>query len=84
MKILYAGTLSANDSAQAIVFNVPRNTNPFPVSGKYIRNVSGKIVVDGGPNPGTRTFTRRIEVDFPADANTNVTLFSDVSTGRIR
>jgi len=67
-------TIAANDSVQAIVFNVPRGTNPWPVSGKVVRNVSGSETVTGGPNPGTRTFTRRIEVDFPADAQGNVTL----------
>jgi hypothetical protein len=67
-------TVAGNDSVQAVVFNVPRGTNPWPVSGKFIRNVSGSVTVTGGANPGTRTFTRRVEVDFPADAQGNVTL----------
>jgi hypothetical protein len=67
-------TAAGTDSVQMVVFNLPRNTNPWPVSGKIVRNVSGKVTVVGGPHPGERTFTRRIEVTFPADAQGNVTI----------
>ena len=67
-------TTAGTDSVQSVVFNLPHASNPWPVSGKIVRNVSGKVVVTGGPNPGERTFTRRIEVDFPADAQGNVTI----------
>ena len=65
---------SDNDSVQALVDSLPRSTHPWPSAGKVIRNVSGSVTVVGGSHPGTRTFARRIEVDFPADAQGNVTL----------
>ncbi|HEY2804398.1 MAG TPA: hypothetical protein VGI92_00915 [Gemmatimonadales bacterium] len=65
---------SDNDSMVAIRMNLPRASNLYPVSGTIVRNVSGSTTVVGGTNPGTRTFSRRVEVDFPADAQGNVTL----------
>jgi hypothetical protein len=65
---------AGTDSIQAVVFNLPRSTNPWPVSGKIVRNVSGTVTVTGGAHPGERTFSRRIEVTFPADAQGNVTI----------
>jgi hypothetical protein len=73
-------TEASLDSVVAIVFNLPHATNPWPVSGKVVRNVSGSVVVTGGPNPGTRTFTRRVEVTFPADAQGNVTITINTKT----
>jgi hypothetical protein len=67
-------TSAGTDSVQNIVFNLPRSSNPWPVSGKIIRNVAGKVTVVGGPRPGERTFSRRIEVTFPADAQGNVSI----------
>lgn len=66
-------TTASTDSVQGIVFNLPHASNPWPVAGTIIRNVSGKLVRTG-PNPVERTFTRRIEVNFPADAQGNVTI----------
>jgi len=73
-------TLAGLDSVQAVVFNLPRSTNPWPVSGTIVRNVSGTVTVTGGPNEGSRSFTRRISVVFPADAQGNVTLYVNNST----
>ncbi len=67
-------TNTALDSIQAIVFNVPRSANPYPVSGRYVRNMTGKITITAGPNQGERTFTRRIVVTFPADVSGNVAI----------
>lgn len=67
-------TNTALDSIQAIVFAVPRNSNPFPVSGRYVRNITGKITVTSGSDTGERTFTRRIVVTFPADGAGNVAI----------
>ncbi len=66
-------TTASTDSVQGIVFNLPHSSNPWPVSGRIIRNMSGKLVRTG-PNPVERTFSRRIEVVFPADLQGNVTL----------
>lgn len=67
-------TSASLDSVQAIVFALPRSTNPWPTSGVIVRRVSGKVVVVGGPHPGERTFDHRITVTFPADAQGNVTI----------
>jgi hypothetical protein len=68
--------LTALDSIQGIVFNLPHNstTNRWPAAGKYVRYVSGKVTVTAGPNTGERTFSRRIEIDFPPDASGIVTI----------
>ena len=67
-------TEASLDSVQNVVFNLPHASNPWPVSGKIVRSVSGKVVVVGGEHSGERSFTRRIEVDFPADAQGNVVI----------
>ena len=61
------------DSVINIVFNLPRATNPWPASGTVVRNVSGTVTVTGARD-GTRSYQRRVEVVFPADAQGNVTL----------
>ncbi len=63
-----------NDSVEALVVTLPRATNPWPTAGKIVRNAAGNVTVVGGANPGTRSYSRRVEVDFPADAQGNVTL----------
>lgn len=73
-------TSASTDSVQGVVFNLPRSTNPWPVDGTIIRNVAGKVTVTGGPNPGERTFSRRIVVEFPADAQGNVTIHINAET----
>lgn len=62
---------SAVDSVIAVVFNLPRATNPWPVSGRIVRVVNATITVTGVRNE-TRTISRRIEVIFPPDAQGNV------------
>ena len=69
-------TVAAIDSVDNIVFHLPHASNPWPVSGSLVRNVSGKVTVTG-PNAGERLFENRIQVDFPADAQGNVTLDID-------
>lgn len=65
---------SALDSVVAVVFDLPRAANPWPVSGRIVRQVEGTVTVTRGENSGTRSYSRRIEVVFPADAQGNVTL----------
>lgn len=62
------------DSTVAVTFNLPHATNPWPVSGKMIRNVSLHVVVDTPTRHETRDVTKRVEVDYPADAQGNVVL----------
>ncbi len=70
---------SSNDSILNIVFNLPRSTNPWPVSGSIVRNSAGTIEISvtggtAGDRSETRTFQRRVVVTFPADAQGNVTI----------
>jgi len=62
------------DSTVAVTFNLPHATNPWPVSGKMIRNVSLHVVVDTPTRHETRDVTKRVQVDYPADAQGNVVL----------
>lgn len=64
---------SSVDSVRSVVFNLPRATNPWPVSGSIVRRVEATITISG-PREETRTVSRRIEVTFPADVQGNVTI----------
>lgn len=65
---------SSTDSTVNVVFNLPHATNPWPVSGQIIRNVTATITVTGGDHTETRTISRRIVVTFPPDSQGNVTV----------
>jgi hypothetical protein len=67
-------TESAVDSVRAVVFALPHAANPFPVSGSIVRRVTGDITLTVNDSTATRSFTRRIEVTFPADGQGNVTM----------
>lgn len=67
-------TEASNDSAQAVTFNLPHSTNPWPVSGVLIRNSSGTVDVTSGERHESRSFSRRVVVTFPADAQGNVSI----------
>lgn len=67
-------TESSVDSVRNIVFRLPRSSNPWPVSGSIVRRVSGTVTLAGDNREGTRSYDRRVEVVFPADAQGNVTL----------
>jgi hypothetical protein len=62
------------DSIKAVTWNLPRSSNPWPVSGSIVRVVSVKVVLTKGSRTETREATRKIQVDFPADAQGNVVL----------
>jgi hypothetical protein len=66
---------SAVDSMRNIVFQLPRSSNPWPVSGSIVRRVSGTVTLTGENREGTRSYDRRVEVVFPADAQGNVTIY---------
>ena len=67
-------TEAATDSIVQIVFNLPRSTNPWPVSGSIIRNSSFTETLTRGDSTKTRSATRRVVVTFPADNQGNVAL----------
>jgi len=65
---------SATDSVDAVTFDLPRVTNPWPVSGKIIRNVSVHATFANATRSSSTTVTKRVEVDFPPDNQGNVVL----------
>jgi hypothetical protein len=71
---------AASDSIQGVTWNLPRANNPFPISGKLVRNVAIHATFQSANRTETRDVTKRIEVDFPADAQGNVVLKLDAKT----
>jgi hypothetical protein len=65
---------AATDSVKGITWNLPRASNPWPVSGSVKRVVSVDVTITRGEDTQTRSFTRTVEVTFPADNQGNVTL----------
>src|SRR5207244_3352073 len=65
---------AANDTVKALTWNLPRSSNPWPVSGSIVRVVAVHVTVTRGTQSGSRDVVRTIEVDFPADAQGNVVL----------
>lgn len=77
----FASSQSTRDMSEAftdrilnVTWNVPRSSNPFPVSGSITRADTVHVVVTRGTTTKTRDTTRNVEVDFPADAQGNVVL----------
>lgn len=65
---------AAVDSVRAVTWNLPRSNNPWPVSGSIVRRASGNIAITKGDRSESRSFSRRVQVTFPADAQGNVVL----------
>ncbi len=65
---------SGTDSVEAVTYDLPRSSNPFPVSGKIVRNVSVHATFQNATRADTADVTRRVEVDFPPDNQGNVVL----------
>lgn len=62
------------DSVKNITFNLPRSSNPYPVSGSIVRHSAANVSITKGDQSFSRDVNNRIEVVFPADAQGNVTL----------
>lgn len=62
------------DSVRAVTWNLPRSSNPWPVSGSIVRNASVNVTITRGGQTETRSLTRRVQITFPADAQGNVVL----------
>jgi hypothetical protein len=73
-------TEASADSVQSVVFNLPHTSNPWPVSGMIVRNTAGSVDVTLGDRHETHSFTRRVTVTFPADAQGNVTITINAKT----
>jgi hypothetical protein len=71
---------SAGDSVINIVFNLPRASNPWPISGSIVRNSTITETMTVRDSTRTRTGTRRAVVTFPADAQGNVSLVVNGNT----
>ena len=71
---------ASNDSVQGVVFNLPHASNPWPVSGTIVRSTAGSVDITAGARHENRSFTRRITVTFPADAQGNVTITINAKT----
>jgi hypothetical protein len=65
---------TSEDDVNAVTWNLPRSQNPFPVSGEIVRNVHWMVTASGDNRTVTRELSRRVEVDFPPDAQGNVVL----------
>lgn len=65
---------ATRDTIKAVTWNLPRSSNPFPVSGSIVRVVTVHVVVTRGTRTEARDYTRKVQVVFPADAQGNVVL----------
>ena len=71
---------TALDSVKALTFNLPRGSNPWPVSGSIVRRSAATVAITKGDQNLSRDVSHRVEVLFPADAQGNVTLKIDAKT----
>lgn len=71
---------SIRDTVKQVKFNLPRSSNPWPVSGSIVRVTTVKVTVSKGDRSETRDITRRITVTFPPDAQGNVVLTINETT----
>jgi len=71
---------SGNDSVEAVTYNLPRSTNPWPISGTIVRHVSVHATFTSATRSSTTDVTKRVEVDFPPDNQGNVVLKIDTKT----
>lgn len=62
------------DTVKALTWNLPRSSNPWPVSGSVVRVSSVHVTVESSTRTESREFVRTIQVAFPADAQGNVVL----------
>jgi hypothetical protein len=68
------------DSAKNVTFNLPRSSNPYPVSGSIVRRSTATVSISKEDKHFSRDVSHRVEVVFPADAQANVTLKVDART----
>lgn len=65
---------AAHDRVNDVTWDLPRSTNPFPVSGSVTRVDSVHATFTKGTVTETRDVVRNVEIDFPPDAQGNVVL----------
>jgi hypothetical protein len=62
------------DSVKAVTWNMPRSSNPFPVTGSIVRVDSVHVSLTKGTQTNTKDVVRIVEVDFSGDAQGNAVL----------
>ena len=55
---------AGNDSVEAVTFNLPRSSFPYPASGRIVRNVSAQATFKNATESQTTDVVKRVEVDF--------------------
>ena len=65
---------ASHDRVNAVTWNLPRSSNPFPVSGTVTRLDSVHATFTRNGATETRDVVRNVTVTFPADAQGNVVL----------
>jgi hypothetical protein len=70
----------SHDSVKAVTFNLPRSSNPFPVSGSIVRVDSVHMSLTKGTLSETKDLVRVVTITFPADAQGNVVLTVNAKT----
>jgi hypothetical protein len=71
---------AARDSVKGITFNLPRSSNPWPVSGSIVRVDSVHVAVAKGTMSVAKDVVRTVSITFPADAQGNVVLKINLKT----
>jgi hypothetical protein len=71
---------NARDSVKNVTFTLPHASNPWPSSGSIVRVDSVHVTVAKGSLSVSRDIVRTVEIDFPADAQGNVTLKVNAKT----
>ena len=69
-----------HDTVKGVTWNLPRSSNPFPISGSIVRVDSVHVTVSKATQTETKDKVHTVEVDFPADAQGNVVLKLDAKT----
>ena len=65
---------ATRDTVKAVKFNLPRSSNPWPVSGSIVRVDTVHATATSSNKTEDRTVVRTVEIDFPPDAQGNVVL----------
>lgn len=71
---------AAIDSVRGVTWNLPRSTNPFPVSGYVVRIDTVHTTFATAKASASKTEVKVVKIVFPPDAQGNVTLTIDTKT----
>ncbi len=79
---------AGTDSVEAVTWQLPRSSNPWPDSGKIVRNVAVHATFASATKSQTTNVTKRVEVDFNGTETVNLlidgkTCTLDLKTRRV-